>query len=619
MARNFVIRTKYEADGRQVEKTHSKMGRSFGRFAAQMADGNSTIGRSFGKMNQTINRGIAILMTTLIASVGLATAEYIKFDQAITQTVAKFADVDIGTQRYIDTQKELAEESRRVAAVSEFSATALAGAADKYAMAGVTSEQTLKLLAGTTDLATAANVDLVTAVDIATDSLGAFGKMTNNTVQLEKNLTQISDQMAKTTTTANTSLTELFEAVGNGAKTFTDAGQTMATFNASAGLLANASIKGGEAGTALRNVMLRLSKPTAEAQKVLDQLGVTTQDQSGNFRDIVDIIADFETGLTGMGTAQQTAALASVFGARTVNSFNVLLGEGSERLRQYREQIEQSNGASQEMAEAMRTSLANQIEVLKSGLIELGFQFVEAFESDGRGALQSLIDFVQQLDVTPVVNFVQTVVGFLTFLANNWEVILSFAAAIKAVSVAMGILNIATAVFGATLAATPVGIIIAAVGVLVGLFTFLASKVGGVGNAFKVLGRVIMTVLLSPLNLLIGAYTNLLQLLSLLPGKAGEGFAQMANDAARMQDKMNKMLTGSESSITFGADDLINKNAGIGSPETPTPQVPQIEGLGGAGTLDINIRNTAGENAEINQSKNMPVGTKVNMVPVYGL
>ena len=109
-------------------------------------------------------------------------------------------------------------------------------------------------------------------------------------------LARVTDQMVKTTTTANTSFAELFEAVGKGARTFVDAGQSMATFNSFAGIMANATIKGGEAGTALRNVMLRLSKPSAEAAAQLKKLGVDVADSDGNFRDIIDIIVDFEKG-----------------------------------------------------------------------------------------------------------------------------------------------------------------------------------------------------------------------------------------------------------------------------------------------------------------------------------
>ena len=581
MGRRLLFQTEFDAiDG--MSGPIKKMNRGFGRFAANITDKNSAMGRSFGSVNRAINRGLMVGMVALAGSVALAAREYVKFENSIVQGAAKFADIEIGTQSYINILSDLKEETRRVASISEFSATQLAGAADKFAMSGVRSDQTLKLLAGTTDLATAANVDLVTAVDIATDSLGAFDKMTSDTIQLEKNLINISDQMAKTTTTSNTSLTELFEAVGNGARTFTDAGQSMATFNTLAGTMAQATIKGGEAGTALRNVMLRLSKPSAEAAAQMEKMGVTVADQDGNFKDIVDIIAQFEKGLIGMGTAQRTGALGTIFGAKTVNSFNVLLGAGSEQLREYRTQIENSQGAAKQMAEAMRDSLAVQIEVLKSGLIELGFQFVEAFEKDGRGALKGMIDFVQQVDISQLIDFAVVIADVFKFIGNNWEILLALTVGIKGVSIAIAAMTLATKLFGITLAATPVGIILVSIGLLVTALTLLITKWEDVKAAFSV------------------------------GGSLGE--------VQSRDTEKQRAITSGRSRVT--PEQLVRTNRSVsgrtrGQVETPTPSVAPGQAGPGFGSLDININNGSEDRVDVKQSREMPQGTNINFTPQF--
>lgn len=369
---------------------------------------NDRLGRSFQTLNRGITRGLKIAAGVGLAAIGAglvaATREFIKLDDSITQAGAKFKDLDTTSETYKDTLKELSTAAREVGKVTEFSAVDAAGALDKFAMAGFRSDQAMALLAGTTDLATAANTDLTTAVDIATDTLGAFGLVVDDTAQLQENLARVSNVMAKTTTTANTSLEEMFEAVGAGAAVFTSAGQEMETFAAFTGILANSTLKGGAAGTSLRNVMLRLSKPTSEASDVLKELGVQTADSEGNFRDAIDILADFEKGLKGMGSQQRTAALATVFGARTVTGINLLLAEGTENLREYREELKDSGTAAVDMATAMRQSLGNRLKVLKSGLTELGLQFIESFEVDGRNALDSLIEGVQNFDMQPIID-----------------------------------------------------------------------------------------------------------------------------------------------------------------------------------------------------------------------
>ena len=61
-------------------------------------------------------------------------------------------------------------------------------------------------------------------------------------------------------------------------------------------------------------------------------VGVQTKESKGNFRDVIDVLADFEKGLKGKGTADRAAALATVFGARAVTGVNILLKEGTGNL-----------------------------------------------------------------------------------------------------------------------------------------------------------------------------------------------------------------------------------------------------------------------------------------------
>ena len=383
----------------------SKIEKRYGRFA-----GN--VGRVLGRMNKVVNRALKIGATVALAGViaftGMAVREFIALDDAVTQAGAKFVDLDTRADSYAQSLDAIQRKSRQVASVTEFMAADAAGALDKFAMAGLASDVAMSLLMGTTNLATAAGTDLTTAVDIATDSMGAFGLAMDNAADAEKNLNRVSDVFAKTTTTANTDLNMLFESVTAGASAFTAAGQELETFAAFTGVLANAGIKGGAAGTSLRNVMLRLAKPTGEAADVLEALNVKTADAEGNFRDAVDILADFEKGLKGMGSQQRTAALATVFGARTVTGINILLAEGSDELRKYRGELINSAGASEQMANAMRMSLKNQLAILKSSVTELGLQFVQAFEKDGRGALERLITGVQNFDMTPIIEGART-------------------------------------------------------------------------------------------------------------------------------------------------------------------------------------------------------------------
>lgn len=89
-----------------------------------------------------------------------------------------------------------------------------------------------------------------------------------------------------------------------------------------------------------------------------------------------------------MGSAQQSAALATIFGARNVTGMNLLLKKGSKNIRVYRKEIEASAGASKKMADIIGKSLLNRLAGLRSAAIEVGFQFFDKI--DGQAGVQSI-------------------------------------------------------------------------------------------------------------------------------------------------------------------------------------------------------------------------------------
>jgi TP901 family phage tail tape measure protein len=271
---------------------------------------------------------------------------------------------------------------------------------------------------GTTNLATAAGMDLTTAVDIATDALGAFNMISSDTGVLKGNLDRLSDVMAKTTNMFNTDMAQMFEAIKKGAPTFASAGQSVEDFSALIGVMASPGVKGSEAGTQLRNMMLSLANPTGEAAKMLQKLQITTKDSRGNYLNIIDIIAQFEQRTKSLGSAERAAALSTIFGSRTVTGMNILLAEGAEKLRGYRTELLNAGGAAENIANAMRGSLKNRIAVLGSAATELGFKFVEAFQEKGGNAIKSLTDWITNLDVTPIVQFASSAIDAISKFAS---------------------------------------------------------------------------------------------------------------------------------------------------------------------------------------------------------
>lgn len=413
MALNFVVNTIFGAKDEHT-KAFNQMGKAatiFGNKSERAFKRANTGAREFGSIVKGILAAGAIqkvfggLSTALIS----VTSQFIDFDTALTAASAKFKGLDLTTTSGQETLEKLKKTAREVGAVTKFSAVEAAGGLDFYATAGFTAEQSMAALLPTAKLATIANLDLARTSDIASDSLGAFGLMTQDTAQLQKNFTRLNDVMAKTMTSTNVNMEDMFEAVKKGAPTFTATGQSIENFNALMGIMANSGVKGAEAGTQLRNIMLQLSKPTGEAQKQMEALGIKTQDSKGNFLDVVNILGQFENRLKKLGTAQKAAALKTIFGARSVTGLNLLLQEGTENIKKFRDQLKSAGGTSDKMAKIMDKSLGNRLASLKSALIEVGFSFISSFEKSGGRAIDFITEQIRKVDLGPMAETMKSV------------------------------------------------------------------------------------------------------------------------------------------------------------------------------------------------------------------
>jgi len=419
----------------------------------------------------------------------------------------------------------------------------------------------------------------------------------------------------------------LFESIKKGAPAFTASGQSMESFNTLVGVMANAGIKGAESGTMLRNVMLRLAKPTKEASDVLTGLGIKTQDSQGNFLDVIDILAQFENATKNMGTAQKSAALSTVFGARSITGVNILLSEGTNKLRGYREQLLGASGESKKMADTMRGSILNQLNILKSSLIELGFKFIEAFDKQGRGGLKSLIKAVQEFDPTFIIEGLRIMFKVLSVMFQILKpflpIIIGIIVAWRAYKVVAALATAAQIALNIAMSANPIGLIIIAIGTLIGLVYIMIKNWNEFGAA--------MTLAFGPFGQVI-AYTktlydrwgevkNAFGTEGIISGLKALGKTILDSVLYPLQQVLEIIakIPGVGRLARAGAEKIQGFREGALGAKTETPigyASPESQKIGGGtttrGNVDINVTGRK-EYVTVDQSGKMPLGTSLNL------
>lgn len=151
-------------------------------------------------------------------------------------------------------------------------------------------------------VAAASGEDLATTSDIVTDALTAFGLSASDSGHF-------ADILAAASSNANTNVSMMGETFKYCAPIAGALGFSAEDTAEAIGLMANAGIKGSQAGTALRTIMNNLSGDVTICGSAIGEVTVATTNADGSMRDLSDILADCRTASDIEVTAGRTGYL----------------------------------------------------------------------------------------------------------------------------------------------------------------------------------------------------------------------------------------------------------------------------------------------------------------------
>lgn len=347
----------------------------------------SSFGSAIGSGFKTVAKVGAAAIGAATAAAGAFAAASVKtgaeFDKSMSQVAATMGitmdemasqtgKVDLAWGTFNGNLRDYAQEMGRNTA---FSATQAADALNYMALAGYDVQTSMEMLPNVLNLAAAGNMDLARASDMVTDTQTAFG------ISLERT-SQMVDEMAKAASTGNTSVEQLGDAflvVGglaqelNGGMVALSDGTT-ATYDNVQELeialtaMANAGIKGSEAGTHMRNMLLKLASPTEEGTKAFKQLGVEVFDSEGNMNSLAQIMEDLGAAMGDLTQEEKLQAISDIFNTRDTAAAEALLNAVGEDWGNIAESILDADGAAQQMADTQLDNLSGDVTLFKSAL-----------------------------------------------------------------------------------------------------------------------------------------------------------------------------------------------------------------------------------------------------------
>ena len=392
------------------------------------------------------------------------------------------ADFDTGMSKVAaisgatgDDLDALREKAREMGSKTKFSASEAASAMEYMAMAGWKTEDMLGGIEGIMNLAAASGEDLATTSDIVTDALTAFGLSAQDSGHF-------ADILAAASSNANTNVSMMGETFKYCAPIAGALGFSAEDTAEAIGLMANAGIKGSQAGTALRTIMNNMAGPIDIAGEALGQVTIQTTNADGSMRDLSAILADCRVAFSQLSESEQANAAESLVGKNAMSGFLALMNAGEGDINKLSDAIANCDGKSAEMAETMQDNLAGQLTILKSQLEELAISFGEMLMPvirDVVGWIQGLVDKLNSMDegqrktiitiaaVVAAIGPVLIIIGkVVSAVGTIMTIIPKLSAAITTVKGVMAGLN-------ATMLANPIFLIIAAIAALVAAFIYL--------------------------------------------------------------------------------------------------------------------------------------------------
>ena len=277
-----------------------------------------------------------------------------------------------------ESMKDLTAKAKEMGATTQFSATEAGQAMQYMAMAGWENQQMIDGIGGVMNLAGASGESLARVSDIVTDALSAFGLKAGDAGHF-------ADVLAAATSKSNTSVGLMGETFKYVAPIAGAAKYSIEDTSLAIGLMANAGIKGSEAGTALRSTITRLVQPPKAAAQVLHTLGIQASRSDGSIKPLRQTLLELRGKFRNLTDAQKTQYAASIAGQEAMSGFLAIMNESDENFNKLANSVDKAKGKAEEMNKIKNDNLAGDVKSLQSAWESLQLTIMEGGQGTGGG------------------------------------------------------------------------------------------------------------------------------------------------------------------------------------------------------------------------------------------
>jgi TP901 family phage tail tape measure protein len=346
---DVLVRAKTDKFDKDIDKSEKKV-KSFGQKSKKELVGLTS---SFASLAGVA--GVGALTVSLVGLVSVGTT--FESQMATVKGIMRASEKDF---------KLLSDAAKKMGEMTEWSATKSGEALEFMALAGWSVEKSIKGLPGMLDAATAAGARLGETSDILTDTLTAMG------LKIE-DMDRLTDVMVGTTVRANTSFLQMGEALKESAPYAKAYGYEIEEVAALLGVVADAGIKGSDAGTGLKNTWIN----NAKAAKILGT-------------EATDLIGTLRAANEAQWDTNQFAKVYGKIAGKTVLNIAAQIP----KYEALAKTLHNVKGETKKLADIKLDVVAGDFKILKSAIEGVGIAAYESIKGELRESLQDMTEFV---------------------------------------------------------------------------------------------------------------------------------------------------------------------------------------------------------------------------------
>lgn len=304
---------------------------------SQLESGGKKALKSLGGLAKNASLGVLGLGVAGVGAAGYLGATSIKKAMNFESELSTIKALTGATQAEMQRMQALALQQ---GAVTKYSALEAAQGITELLKSGITPAQVeAGALNAALNLATAGSLGLAEAAEIMSTSLNSYKKDALTAAQA-------ADILAGTANASATDVHDLRYSLSAVGAVADGVGMSFKDTNTALGVFANNGLKGSDAGTSLKTMLLNLSPATKKARETMMDLGIMTEkganlfyNASDELKSLDEIAGVLRTTLDDLTARERQDALRDLFGTDGIRAANILYKEGAAGVKKFYDEM----------------------------------------------------------------------------------------------------------------------------------------------------------------------------------------------------------------------------------------------------------------------------------------